>query len=95
MAGPEHYRRAEELIYDSSTYNTVERAGVFLAVAQVHATLAMAAAAAGDSPTWQQATSAPPPIRREPPRTESRPGGLREESARRQRAQGINPLTDR
>jgi hypothetical protein len=91
MTGPEHYRRAEELICDPSTYNNVERAGVLLAMAQVHATLALAAATAGDSATWQQAINGPRPVRHGRPRTELRPGCLREERAQRQREQGVNP----
>ena len=64
---------------------------MFLAKAQVHATLALAAAvAAMDDPNWQQALSEPPPAPR--PRPQSRPGSLREESWQRQREQGLNPL---
>ena len=59
MNGPEHTGRAEGLIYDPSTYNNVERAGVFLATAQVHASLSALAAAAvaamDDHLNWQQA----------------------------------------
>jgi hypothetical protein len=48
MTGPEHFRRAEELAAKASEYlgqgDGQESAAVWAAVAQVHATLALAAA---------------------------------------------------
>lgn len=48
-SGPEHYRKAEELIAtvdDGHAVDTMLHVGELLAMAQVHATLALAAAAA-------------------------------------------------
>ncbi|OLT36737.1 hypothetical protein BJF79_30670 [Actinomadura sp. CNU-125] len=45
MTGPEHYQRAEELL-DRSDGDDPETAAVRVAQAQVHATLALAAATA-------------------------------------------------
>ncbi|MBV9384548.1 MAG: hypothetical protein JOY82_02025 [Streptosporangiaceae bacterium] len=53
MDGPGHYRRAEELAAKASEYlghgDGQESAAVWAAVAQVHATLALAAASVADS----------------------------------------------
>jgi hypothetical protein len=49
MTGPEHYQRAEDLIGDAagaSESSDHGRAAALVAIAQVHATLAAAAAAA-------------------------------------------------
>ena len=52
MAGPEHYRRAEQLIKSSTSTNELGVQIVtrpeFIAVAQTHALLALAAATALD-----------------------------------------------
>jgi hypothetical protein len=49
MTGPQHYRRAEELAVKASEYlgqgDGQDSAAVWAAVAQVHATLAVASAA--------------------------------------------------
>jgi len=46
MSGPEHYRKAEQLLDGDIMYRNVEGAPNRLAEAQVHATLALAAATA-------------------------------------------------
>jgi hypothetical protein len=74
MDGPAHYRKAEELVAKAAEYlghgDGQESAAVWAAVAQVHASLALAAATAlnlphpqggfedVDSRTWYQAASA-------------------------------------
>ncbi|MFR0351827.1 hypothetical protein [Streptomyces sediminimaris] len=54
MTGPEHYRQAEELLGYAEALSAEERGGredmSFLAEAQVHATLALAAAQALSDP---------------------------------------------
>lgn len=66
MTGPEHYRRAETLIGRAFTADLSDLAGL-LAEAQVHATLAAAAATAlmahddrayADASEWRQAAGA-------------------------------------
>ena len=54
MTGPEHYRRAEQLIENSTSTNEfgaqiVTTSSEFIALAQTHAFLALAAATALDS----------------------------------------------
>jgi hypothetical protein len=58
MTGPEHYRRAEQLVASVTKKNKIERRGGLMvsndqpgiiAAAQVHAVLALAAATALDS----------------------------------------------
>ena len=57
MNGPQHYRTAEELI-KAAQYDGYDNARGALAAAQVHATLALAAAAAPvDAPDAQSETS--------------------------------------
>jgi len=69
MTGPEHYEEAERLINDARHDHDRDRATYLLAEAQVHATLALAAATALSDPTrsgprttipewnaWQQAS---------------------------------------
>lgn len=55
MTGPEHYRAAEEIIDDLDELVNLSpkpaTVGVAIAVAQVHATLALAAATAADQAT--------------------------------------------
>jgi hypothetical protein len=62
MTGPEHFRRAEELAAKASEYlgrgDGQDSAAVWAAVAQVHATLALAAAAMLNSEGRQQAAAA-------------------------------------
>jgi hypothetical protein len=62
MTGPEHFRRAEELAAKASEYlghgDGQDSAAVWAAVAQVHATLALAAATMLNSEGRQQATAA-------------------------------------
>jgi hypothetical protein len=64
MTGPEHYRRAEELAAEAHRLpgqgGGQARAGVWAAVAQTHAVLALAAAAAigasgADTRAWADA----------------------------------------
>ncbi len=59
MTGPEHYRRAEQLAAKADEYpgqgEGQDTAGVWAAAAQVHATLALAAATAADSPADSRA----------------------------------------
>lgn len=50
-AGPDHYREAERLLVLADGLPP-EAAGDFLAAAQVHATLALAAAVAGGGQAW-------------------------------------------
>ena len=62
MTGPEHFRRAEELAAKASEYlgrgDGQDSAAVWAAVAQVHATLALAAATMLNSEGRQQAAAA-------------------------------------
>jgi hypothetical protein len=58
MTGPEHFRRAEELAAKASEYLGRGDGQVWAAVAQVHATLALAAAAMLNSEGRQQAAAA-------------------------------------
>ncbi len=72
MTGPDHYRKAEELAAKASGYlgqgEGQDSAAVWAAVAQIHATLALAAAtalgtSAADGRAWADAagtTPAPP-----------------------------------
>ena len=102
MTGPEHYRKAEALLNDRSTYENVERASVRIAAAQVHATLALAAATAGASPGWQPTINGPPrsarPKPQQPAQTPSPSGygytSLRKERAEQRRRQGLDTDTD-
>lgn len=65
MTGPEHYREAERLValaHDMADQKHQERADFIIARAQVHATLALAAAtidttASVRGPAWIEATS--------------------------------------
>jgi hypothetical protein len=62
MTGPEHYRRAEELAQEARKLlgqgEGQNTAAVWAAVAQVHASLALAAATAlGSSYEWNDAAS--------------------------------------
>jgi hypothetical protein len=70
MSGVDHYRQAERLLEGGRQGETVEEAAVRIAEAQVHATLALAAAAVADygigddQRAWHQAAGvqpAPPP----------------------------------
>ena len=73
MSGPEHYRKAEQLLDADTTYGNVEGGPNRLAEAQVHATLALAAAAAWGAtrqPSRQWADVAGP---RSPARPEGQP----------------------
>jgi hypothetical protein len=62
MTGPDHYRKAEELTAKAHNYlgqgEGQDSAAVWAAVAQIHATLALAAATAlgtaGDDRAWVQ-----------------------------------------
>ena len=57
MNGPSHYREAEKLI-EAAQYDGYDNARGALAAAQVHATLALAAAAAPvDAPDGESETS--------------------------------------
>jgi hypothetical protein len=62
MDGPAHYRKAEELAAKAAEYlghgDGQESAAVWAAVAQVHATLALAAAAMRNAEGRQQAGAA-------------------------------------
>jgi hypothetical protein len=62
MDGSDHYRKAEELAAKAEEYlgqgDGQESAAVWAAVAQVHATLALAAATELNSPGRQQAVTA-------------------------------------
>ncbi len=62
MTGPEHFRRAEELAAKASEYlghgDGQDSAAVWAAVAQVHASLALAAATMLNSEGRQQAAAA-------------------------------------
>lgn len=62
MTGPEHFRRAEEFAAKASEYlghgDGQDSAAVWAAVAQVHATLALAAATMLNSEGPQQAAAA-------------------------------------
>ncbi|MCX5229722.1 hypothetical protein [Streptomyces sp. NBC_00233] len=61
MTGPEHYREAERrLAAARADYNTPTASGLLVAEAQVHATLALAAATALSDPT-RSAPRAPLP----------------------------------
>ena len=51
MTGPEHYREAERLLAEDVDYSTPDDTALVLAHAQVHATLALAAATAADQAT--------------------------------------------
>ncbi|MFF8409030.1 hypothetical protein [Streptomyces omiyaensis] len=52
MTGPEHYREAERrLVLARADWNTPTASGLLVAEAQVHATLALAAATALSDPT--------------------------------------------
>lgn len=53
MTGPEHYLRAETLLREAQTELEEFKANT-LAMAQVHATLALAAATAGNDPDGGQ-----------------------------------------
>lgn len=44
--GPEHYKQAEQLVAEAMTCTTWQESAGVCAIAQVHATLALAAAAA-------------------------------------------------
>jgi hypothetical protein len=74
MTGPEHYRAAEELLAeitnDDGTVGFGDGGEAFAAAAQVHATLALAAATAlphvradypADEDAWYQAAAVPEP----------------------------------
>jgi hypothetical protein len=92
MIGAEHYREAERILYAPSTYENAEKATVRLAAAQVHATLALAATAAGDDPGWPQAMDQTPQSLRHvqeqrPPA--SSPGDFRYTSLRKERAEQL------
>jgi len=50
--GPQHYAEAERLIDEAKQHLTVGRSGRLLAEAQVHATLALAAATALGNPNF-------------------------------------------
>ena len=68
MTGAEHFRRAEELAAKAGEYlgrgDGQDSAAVWAAVAQVHATLALAAATAvkteGDERAWLKVAATPP-----------------------------------
>ena len=66
MTGPEHYREAEHLLGARRSGESAEDAASRLAEAQIHATLAIAAATAGDSPAWQRTIGEPPPDGEDP-----------------------------
>jgi hypothetical protein len=72
MTGPEHYREAEHLLGARRSGESAEDAASRLTEAQVHATLALAAATAlsseDDRLAWQETASGRPPV------TRSRPG---------------------
>lgn len=61
MTGPEYYRRAEQLAAKADEYlgqgEGQDTVGVWAAAAQVHATFALAAATAVDSPADRRAWS--------------------------------------
>jgi hypothetical protein len=61
MTGPEHYREAEQLLGARRSGESADDAASRLAEAPIHATLALAAATAADSPAWQQTIGKPPP----------------------------------
>ena len=54
MTGPDHYREAERLLDESvdPVASTPDGIARMIARAQVHATLALAAAQVGDIPAW-------------------------------------------
>lgn len=58
MTGPEHFRQAEDLAAKAGEYlgqgDGQASAAVWAAVAQVHATLALAAATAGGADAWRE-----------------------------------------
>jgi len=63
MTGPEHYRQAERLLAAAIHRETIDQTSVRIAEAQVHATLALAAATANgrsasteDARAWREAT---------------------------------------
>lgn len=64
MTGPQHYRLAEKALEASADIGLHEDSLIFLAEAQVHATLALAAATAqdrlglDDRRSWDEAISA-------------------------------------
>ena len=71
MTGPEHYAEAERLLALAERHSSGATYGpewtLTLAAAQVHATLALAAATAGgtagpDSPAWADVTAARPSV---------------------------------
>jgi hypothetical protein len=68
MTGPEHYREAEQLLGARRSGESAEEAASRLAEAQIHATLALAAATAltgeDDHLAWQETASERPPVRR-------------------------------
>ncbi len=63
MTGPEHFRRAEQFASEAEKYlgqgEGQDTASVWAAVAQVHATLALAAAAADPGHREEQAVRQP------------------------------------
>ena len=83
MTGPDHYRKAEELAAKAAEYlgqgDGQDSAAVWAGVAQVHATLALAAATgtgtAGDSKAWFEVAGIVDTGPGRPPHT-FRPGGL-------------------
>ena len=83
MTGPEHFRRAEELAAKAAEYlghgDGQDTATVWAAVAQVHATLALAAATGtrtpGDSKAWFEVAGIVDSGPQRPPHATFRPGG--------------------
>ncbi|MER5482981.1 hypothetical protein ABT024_07155 [Streptomyces sp. NPDC002812] len=62
MTGPEHYRKAEQQLRFALDAGTDAAAATHCAIAQVHATLALAAATAVAAPVQQEPDSGMPAV---------------------------------